>query len=385
MTRVRVLGVLAIIAFILGFIGYRRVAGHHYTVTDALFWSISMFSGRLGTIPDATPLALNVGRFLALGVSASVAVTGAILVLRVHWDRWVVGRFATGHTVVVGETPQAASAGEALCGAGEHVLLLDANPRSPTGVAMRLAGARVIPGDATRPATVREIRLHRARRVLLLSGSDERNLQILGSMLGVLGTNPRAAPSVHVAIHDLPAWEELSRDRTMRAGPVPVEFISLDDRAAIALTEAALGDRSATAPKTVLIEGTGRVAVRLCIHLTDHPAPTTLLAADDDNGDALLEGLRTDEPDLLARASVRRRTDSDHADVAIVCHSDLHAGVVGRALALAREGVADTVLLAAEHRFALAALQASGIAPDSLQVVPVGVEALVLEIVGRVT
>jgi hypothetical protein len=219
---VRVLGLLAFVAFILGFIGYRRVAGHHYTVTDAVFWSISMFSGRLGTIPDARPPALNLGRFLALGVSASVAVTGAILVLRVHWDRWVVGRFAAGRTVVVGDTPEAAGAGEALYGVGEHVLPLDANPRSPTGVALRLAGARVIPGDATRVATGEEIRLHRARRVMLLSGSDERNILILGSMLGVLGSNPRAAPALHVAIHDLPAWEELSRDRTMRAGLVPV-------------------------------------------------------------------------------------------------------------------------------------------------------------------
>ena len=387
MTRGRVLAVVAIVAFVLGYIGYRHVAGHHYSVSDAVFWSISLFYGRLGTIPHATPVALDVGRFLALAVFASVAVTGAILVLRVRWDRWVVGRFASGHTLVVGDTPQAGSAGEALSGAGQPVVLLDADARSPTAMALRLAGARVIPGDATRSATLDGIRLDRARRVLLLSGSDERNLQILGAMLSVLGAHPRGMPAIHVAIHDLPAWEELSREENVPSGPIRLEFVNLDDRAAIALADAATQGDNVTPPSTVLIEGTGRLAVRLSDHLVDHPArtgtPMTLLVPDNDNGDALLKDLQNYEPDLVARANVRQQTDTDHADVAIVCHSDLHAGVVSRALALAREGAADRVVLAAEHRVALAALQMSGIAPESLQVVPVGVEALVLELVAR--
>jgi hypothetical protein len=142
MTRGRFLGAVAVVALVLGVIGYRDVSGHHYSNSDAFYWSISMFSGRLGTIPHATPLTLNIGRFLALAVSASVAVTGVILLLRVRWDRWVTERFASGHTLIVGSSPAAASAGEALCGAGERVTLVDADPRS-AGVAP--SAVRLVP------------------------------------------------------------------------------------------------------------------------------------------------------------------------------------------------------------------------------------------------
>jgi hypothetical protein len=105
-----------------------------------------------------------------------------------------------------------------------------------------------------------------------------------------------------------------------------------------------------------------------------------LTPADDDT---LLDDLRAHDDEVIKSADIRVRRDEDHAQVAVVLHSAVHPSRLARSLALARGGSATHVILGAEHTVALTALQTAGVATSKIQVVPIGVEALVLELVDQ--
>lgn len=383
-----VLGALAIVALVLGFIGYRQVSGPHYTISDATYWSILLFSGRLGEFSHVyeTPLALNVARFLALAVTASVAIAAVMTLLRVRWDGWMVRSFASAHTIVAGGTGPAAAAATALLSAGARVVVVDTDPRGPTGISLRMAGARVIPGDATLAATCAAARVRQARRMLVLTGDDERNLEVLGAALEAVGPDRSGGPTFHVVIEDVSVWRALAITSLVAEGVSPLEFLNLADRAALSLADA-LALRGPYVPDNVLIDGTGAVAQRLVVHLVRRAllvsSPITIQLGPDSG--ALVDALRADEPWCLEAATIRARDADDVAAVAVVCRTGSTAEALARALTHAREGAAESVLVATWNRPPVAPLRAAGIASRKLVTIAIGAEALAGQLIDSST
>ena len=157
--RTSIVLVAAIAAFVLGYLGYRAVPGGAYSPTDAVYWSISQFYGRIGPTPGGTPWQLDIGRFLALAVIAFAASVAIAAIMRDRIEAWTVRRFARNHAIVVGSGPGAMVAVEALRAAGNKVVVTDIDPRSREGLGLRDAGARVVPGDATEASMAAAVRL----------------------------------------------------------------------------------------------------------------------------------------------------------------------------------------------------------------------------------
>ena len=118
--RTQVALVAAGSAVVLGYIGHRAVPHGAYSPTAALYWSISLFAERVGPTPGGTLAAVDIARFLALGVIADAAFTAAALVLRDRADAWRVRHLARHHVIVAGTGSGAAAGVDALRSAGKR-------------------------------------------------------------------------------------------------------------------------------------------------------------------------------------------------------------------------------------------------------------------------
>ncbi|MCW2971441.1 MAG: hypothetical protein JWO23_2568 [Solirubrobacterales bacterium] len=377
----------AVAAFILGYLGYRAVPGNAYSPSDAVYWSLNLFVLHLGPTPGGVPLALNVARFLAAAVATYAVIAAVALLLRDRWDAWRIRWFARKHTVVVGGGSAVRVLVDTLRAANEQVVAIA--PESPThdGSALRAAGACVLAGDPGEPAVVARARLGHARRVIIMTGEDERNLESLGAAVSVLGTGTDRPPVFHVELEGVDAWRELSRSTLAEEQRVPITFFNTADRTALALLSAAALAAGEYAPTRVMIDGSGPVAVRTAVHVVRRALIAGLRAEillGSARGVALREALRRDEPWCEDVADVRLlEPDSTRSLVAFVCDAPDDAIALARGAALARELQVRHVLVAVSHMRSAEALRDAGLAPPQLGVVSTGLDRLTGEMLER--
>jgi hypothetical protein len=377
----------AVAAFILGYLGYRAVPGNAYSPSDAVYWSLNLFVLHLGPTPGGVPLALNVARFLAAAVATYAVIAAVAVLLRDRWDAWRIRWFARKHTVVVGGGSAVRVLVDTLRAANEQVVAIAPESRTHDGSALRAAGACVLAGDPGEPAVVARARLGHARRVIIMTGEDERNLESLGAAVSVLGTGRDRPPVFHVELEGVDAWRELSRSTLAEEQRVPITFFNTADRTALALLSAAALAAGEYAPARVTIDGSGPVAVRTAVHVVRRALIAGLRAEillGSARGVALREALRRDEPWCEDVADVRLlEPDSTPSLVAFVCDAPDDAIALARGAALARELQVRHVLVAVSHMRSAEALRDAGLAPPQLGVVSTGLDRLTGEMLER--
>jgi hypothetical protein len=377
----------AVAAFILGYLGYRAVPGNAYSPSDAVYWSLNLFVLHLGPTPGGVPLALNVARFLAAAVATYAVIAAVAVLLRDRWDAWRISWFARKHTVVVGGGSAVRVLVDTLRAANEQVVAIAPESTTHDGSALRAAGACVLAGDPGEPAVVARARLGHARRVIIMTGQDDRNLESLGAAVSVLGTNRDRPPVFHVELEGVDAWRELSRSTLAEEQRVPITFFNTADRTALALLSAAALAAGEYAPARVTIDGSGPVAVRTAVHVVRRALIAGLRAEillGSARGVALREALRRDEPWCEDVADVRLlEPDSTPSLVAFVCDAPDDAIALARGAALARELQVRHVLVAVSHMRSAEALRDAGLAPPQLGVVSTGLDRLTGEMLER--
>jgi TrkA-N domain/RyR domain len=382
--RTSLLLIVAAAALVLGYMGYRAVPRGAYSPTDAVYWSISMFYGRVGPTPGGTPWQLDVGRFLALGVVLYAACLAAATILRARIEAWWVKRFARAHAIVIGGGSDAMLAIDALRAAGQKVVVTDVAPRSRDGLGLRAAGAQVVPGDATESSTANDARIGDARLVVVMTGQDQRNLEVLAAAIAALEPG-RRAPVLHVALDDVDLWRELSQAALTRDIEIAIEFFNPADRAALAVLAAAGVLAGEYVPAPVLIDGSGPLAVRTVGHivrrgLLDGRRAELLLSGD--SGRRLEAELRRQEPWCFEAGDIRIVDPSNASRaLAIVAGSWTDVEALARGAALSRDGSRSAVLVAVKRPSSVEGVGRAGLAPASLHTVSIGAEALASELV----
>jgi voltage-gated potassium channel Kch len=379
--------VAAVAAFILGYIGYRAVPGNAYSPSDAVYWSLNLFVLHLAPTPGGVPLTLNVARFLAAAVAAYAVIAAVAAVLRDRWETWWIGVFARNHTVVVGSGPAARVLVDALRAAKERVVVIASESAEHDRAALRATGTRVLVGDPGEPAVAARARLAQARRVIIISGEDERNLEALGAAVSALGAGREPSPVFHVELEGVDAWRELSRSTLAEGQRVPITFFNTADRTALALLSAAALAGGDYVPPRVTIDGSGPVAVRTAVHvvrraLIEGSRAEILLGSV--RGPALREALQRDEPWCEGAADVRfLGPERVPSLVGFVCDAPDDATALARGAALARELDARHVLVAVSRMRSGEALRDAGLAPKQLGMVSTGLAQLTGEMLER--
>jgi voltage-gated potassium channel Kch len=374
-------------AFILGYLGYRSLPGHPYSPSDAVYWSLNLFVLHPAETHGGVPLTLNIARFLAAAVATYAVIATVASVLRDRWEAWWIASFARNHTIVMGSGPAARVLVDALLASKEPVVVVATEPAAQDAAALRAAGARVLAGDPRQPAVAARARLAHARRAIIITGEDERNLESLGAALSTLSASPERSPVFHVELEGVDTWRELSRSTLAEQQRVAITFFNAADRTALALLSAAALAGGDYAPQRVTIDGAGPVAVRTAVHvvrraLIDGTRAEILLGRA--RGMALQEAIRREEPWCEMAADVRfLEQDPVPSLVAFVCDAPDDATALARGTALARELDARHVLVAVSRMRSGEALRDAGLAPRQLGMVSTGLAQLTGEMLER--
>lgn len=196
------IGAIALAAFTLGTLGFIQrfaLAGEHFTLLDALYLSLQLFTLESGAVTAPVPAALQVARFLAPATGVLVAVMGAAALLGERLARFRL-RFAKGHVVVCGLGERGMRVVEDVTERGMRVAVVEHDGDEPHIAQARAAGAVVVVGDATVARTLDAVRAASARHVIAVCTDDGVNAEIAVT-LAALVRQQRPGLPVTVVVH----------------------------------------------------------------------------------------------------------------------------------------------------------------------------------------
>ena len=271
-----VVGVAALCALALGFVGFRDYYGAGaYTSWDLLYLSLQLFPLQSGAITGPAPLSLEVARLLAPVVAAYALAVVVVSVAREELAGMRT-RLNRGHVVVCG-----LEAGWALTrmlrARNERVVVIERDPAHPRIETCRSEHIRVLVGDARDEHLLRRAGITRARRLFVVCGDDAVNMKIAEQARRIVAgqRRPGAGRSarrldvlVHVAdpyLSSLLTMQEMGRpDRD----DVRLDFFSLYAGGARALlSQYPLGARSAGGndARHMVVIGLGRLGRQMVV------------------------------------------------------------------------------------------------------------------------
>jgi voltage-gated potassium channel Kch len=254
----------AVVAFVLGYLGYRDSLSGGLDRLDAIYRTMQLFAMDSQPEPNA-PWELRVARFIAPLSLATAAVVAAALFFRDHYQRLLIGVFAREHVVVVGLSESSGAVAEAMVDFGERVVVVEADAQHPRLPGLRAVGALCVVGDGRQAVILRRARVERARRIVIATGDDTRNLDVADQVRAARSTESSRHTTVHVAIDDLPLWLEVGRLAFSRGNSgTSFECFNKSDRTAQRLVDTAA---SSGRFDRVAVLGGGPVTDRVKAHL----------------------------------------------------------------------------------------------------------------------
>ena len=398
-----VLACLALVGFVLGFVGLRRMAidGHGDSSVLTLLYrdlaTLSFSTGNAGT-GTSIPWTYQVARFLLPVVVIYGAFAGLVMLFR---DRFQQVRlpFLRRHTVIVGLGDMGLAFAQAMRAAGARVVGIEVDAAGPNVGAAREGGIIVVIGDARERAVLSRARIQRARR-LVVSADDATNLEVLVQAQELVAG--RGGDALDCLAHSTdPEVCALLKQHAMesaRDGRFRVDFFNYHDQAARFLLRAEPPDAA-----HVVVVGSGPLAASVVQHAaavmgaSRSPAPASLLLVAPD-ATRRLETLATRHPSIARLADLRpvdagldpvalRSTSilptGGSASVAYVCDTRNDVNVAA-ALALkpAARSSGSRVVVCSDHAGGLAILfdEAAG-ADDVVRIVGLGAEICTRELV----
>lgn len=271
-----VLAGLAAAAFILGIIGFRQwYADHGVTGTsiwDAIYRSLQLFTLESGSAEAPVPLSLNIARFLAVIAAVYGAAAAVLAVFGERMARLRIRR-AKGHAVVCGLGERGLHIAEDLRREGHRVAVVERDPDAPLLDRVRAAGAVVIVGDATDPATLRKARTDRAAHVIAVCPEDGDNAEITVRVRELAASAPAGPPVTVIAHIDDTELCMLLRERTSgdRNSRVRLRFFSVPESGARAMLDAVPPvPRTADRRLHIVVVGIGKLGRSLVSMATEH-------------------------------------------------------------------------------------------------------------------
>lgn len=223
-------GAVGVLALTLGYSGYRSLPGVHLSVGDALYQSLQLFaldSSAEGSIPWQ----LDIARFLAPAAIGYAAIVTVITLAQDQAQRAWTRLFAADHLVIVGLGRRGTALARRMRRARAKVVAVERQGSNGSISGLRSRGVAVIVGDGRDTEVLDLASVSRAQDVLVLTGDDSVNLEVLATCEQV--TRSQTMPALHVAIEDPVLWSQLHRIAFGQAGSARrVEFLNIADRIA---------------------------------------------------------------------------------------------------------------------------------------------------------
>lgn len=238
-----------------GFVQQSDDAGLGRTWLDNLYLTLQLATLDYKAGDAAINWRLQIARYAAPAMAAGTLLQTASVVFRDQFQRWRLRR-ASGHTVVLGLGPIGSRLAKALAADGRTVIGVDA--AGAAGLAdARTRGIPVVAGDATDPATLRDVRLRHAAAVVVAGDDDAANVSVAVRVGGLDFPAGRAPLRCTVHLDELALTRLLSSTALGDGGAVRTEFFNVHAAAARSLMDAHAGEL-ASAEAHLVIVGFGR-------------------------------------------------------------------------------------------------------------------------------
>jgi hypothetical protein len=229
--------VLAVAAFVLGYVGFRQYfddEGITKSSTDVAYLTLQLFTLESGSVPETgAPWQLEIARLLAPGVAAAAVVAALAVAFREQIADWRLRR-EHDHVVVCGLGSTGARLAGELLDHGHRVVGIEIDESTPAVAALRRRGAGAIVGDARDLDVLGRARLERASHVICLTGNDDSNAEV-ALQAGIL-TADRHGPALACLAHIRdPDLCQLMRSEELAAtqhGGARLDFFNIEDQGA---------------------------------------------------------------------------------------------------------------------------------------------------------
>jgi hypothetical protein len=170
--------VVAVAAFVLGFIGWSAKPGGPSSVVDRLYATVVLFRFNTVLSNPPYPAPLEVARWLAPLTLAYAFFSAVGSVFSEQWTRFRVRLFARDHVIVCGLGLCGSRLADSFRDQGETVVAIDRDPSEADLANCRKQGIRVLRGDASDRELLALARLDRARRLVAVCGDDGINSEV---------------------------------------------------------------------------------------------------------------------------------------------------------------------------------------------------------------
>ena len=170
---------LALLAFLLGCIGFRRYfasLGESRSGLDIAYLSVQLFLLESGSVHGPVGLDLQIARFLAPLVAAYAAIH-AVLGLFFHQMQMVLPRLMRGHYVVCGLGRKGSRLVAQLDQRGRRVVVIENDESNDELAHCRRLGTVVLLGSASDKRLLRKACVHRANTLIAVTGDDATNVE----------------------------------------------------------------------------------------------------------------------------------------------------------------------------------------------------------------
>ena len=226
-----VLGVAAVVAFVLGCVGFWQYyvsSGVHPAPSDVVWWSLRNFLAYSPSDPKL-PVTLDIARFLA-PVVAGFAGVGALASLfrdRVQQMRIPVIR---GHFLICGLGYVGTVFLRRLRETGARVVVIETDAANPNIQLCRRLGVPVIVGDAQVPRMLQAAGVERATRLLAVTADDAVNAEIVAIARRLVTGRPRGGLGCLARVGDPELCVLLRVEEAERAGAaLALDFFNTDE------------------------------------------------------------------------------------------------------------------------------------------------------------
>ncbi len=270
-----VIGALAVLALVLGYIGFSKYysrPGDTQDPIDLLYMTFQLFFMQTPALEGSIPRTLEIARFLApaLGLytalkALAVVFSGQLQLLRL--------RLTHNHVVVCGVGRKGAALVESLRAEGVRVVAIERDQAQPGLNRAQECGAITIIGDAADEGVLRRANVARASRIACM-GDDSANAAIAFTAGAIARRRSRSRLTCHVHVTDFEVWR-LLHERGLSVegdGPLRLEFFNAYEAGAAILldpngryTPAAAGGR--LRPHLVIV-GLGNLGQSIIVRAT---------------------------------------------------------------------------------------------------------------------
>jgi hypothetical protein len=296
-----VLWLVVLVIGITGFVEQGSADGIDRTFLDNLYLTLQLatlnYDGSSGPMNWQVQLA----RFVVPILAASTVLQSASVVFRRELRRWRAGR-SKGHTIVCGLGETGARLAAAYLDAGERVVAIEPDGAVASAAGVGEALAHLVSATATDPGALHEAGIAGAARIVVVTGDDAANVEVLQAIASAAGGRKRALRcSVELTDADLAVL--LRAADLDAASSLRTSFFSLHERGARALLSDAGPDLTGDRPPHLLVMSLGRfgrsLLLALCQHWADlHPGVKLCPTVVDRSARGKWEALRLQHPAL---------------------------------------------------------------------------------------